>query len=274
MIGGAAIVLGAGRWPDALSLGEETARSPGAETGALGLRLTLGAGLMAGGRHIGGGRYRLRRAGRPALRAGKGGVPAGRHDGAADAGRRRAGAVGRYPGAEGLRIAARRLHVAGRRAVPGPRDPPVARRIACGMIPLAVRSLVCRRGTRAALESVGLAFAAGELTVIVGPTARARPRCCAISPGSTPPPPARSSSTAGPIAGFAVAIRARRVAYLPQGALAYRPLLGRDLAALGRLPHGVDLSRPLAPTDARWRVRRRGARRPSNRHTFPGRTRG
>src|SRR4029077_5851091 len=34
MIGGAAIVLGAGRWLDALSLGEETARSLGAETGA------------------------------------------------------------------------------------------------------------------------------------------------------------------------------------------------------------------------------------------------
>ena len=48
MIVGAAIVLGAGRWLDALSLGEETARSLGAETGALGLRLTLGVGLMVG----------------------------------------------------------------------------------------------------------------------------------------------------------------------------------------------------------------------------------
>jgi iron complex transport system permease protein len=48
MIIGAAIVLGAGRWLDALSLGEETARSLGAETGRLGLRLTLGVGLMVG----------------------------------------------------------------------------------------------------------------------------------------------------------------------------------------------------------------------------------
>ncbi|MGD9883845.1 FecCD family ABC transporter permease [Reyranella sp.] len=48
MIAGAVIVLGAGRWLDALSLGEETARSLGADTKSLGLRLTLGVGLMVG----------------------------------------------------------------------------------------------------------------------------------------------------------------------------------------------------------------------------------
>ncbi len=48
MIAGAAIVLGAGRWLDALSLGEDTARSLGVETKSLGLRLTLGVGLMVG----------------------------------------------------------------------------------------------------------------------------------------------------------------------------------------------------------------------------------
>jgi iron complex transport system permease protein len=48
MIAGAAVVLGAGRWLDALSLGEETARSLGAETRRLGLRFTLGIGLMVG----------------------------------------------------------------------------------------------------------------------------------------------------------------------------------------------------------------------------------
>ncbi|WP_425068765.1 FecCD family ABC transporter permease [Reyranella sp.] len=48
MILGATIVLGAGRWLDALSLGEDTARSLGADTRSLGLRLTLGVGLMVG----------------------------------------------------------------------------------------------------------------------------------------------------------------------------------------------------------------------------------
>ena len=45
---GGVVVLGAGRWLDALSLGEDVARSLGADTGRLGLRLTLGVGLMVG----------------------------------------------------------------------------------------------------------------------------------------------------------------------------------------------------------------------------------
>lgn len=48
MIAGALLVLGAGRWLDALSLGEDAARSLGVDTGRLGLRLTLGVGLMVG----------------------------------------------------------------------------------------------------------------------------------------------------------------------------------------------------------------------------------
>jgi len=48
MVAGATLVLGAGRWLDALSLGEEAARSLGADTRSLGLRLTLGVGLMVG----------------------------------------------------------------------------------------------------------------------------------------------------------------------------------------------------------------------------------
>jgi iron complex transport system permease protein len=48
MVAGALLVLGAGRGVDALSLGEDAARSLGVETGRLGLRLTLGVGLMVG----------------------------------------------------------------------------------------------------------------------------------------------------------------------------------------------------------------------------------
>jgi iron complex transport system ATP-binding protein len=44
-------------------------------------------------------------------------------------------------------------------------------------------------------------------------------------------------------------VRSRRIAFLPQGASVYWPLLGRDLVALGRLPHGADLSRPLSQAD-------------------------
>ena len=45
---GGVLVLGAGRWLDALSLGEDTASSLGADSGSIGLRLTLGVGLMVG----------------------------------------------------------------------------------------------------------------------------------------------------------------------------------------------------------------------------------
>lgn len=48
IIAGGVIVLGAGRWLDALSLGEDVARSLGADTGRLGICLTLGVGLMVG----------------------------------------------------------------------------------------------------------------------------------------------------------------------------------------------------------------------------------
>ena len=48
MVAGALLVLGAGRWLDALSLGEDAARSLGVDVGRLGLRLTLGVGLMVG----------------------------------------------------------------------------------------------------------------------------------------------------------------------------------------------------------------------------------
>jgi len=48
MITGGFVVFGARRWLDALSLGEDAARSLGADTAALGLRLTMGIGLMVG----------------------------------------------------------------------------------------------------------------------------------------------------------------------------------------------------------------------------------
>ena len=99
MIAGAAIVLGAGRWLDALSLGEETARSLGAETRPLGLRLTLGVGLMVGAATSVAGVVGFVGLVAPASRARPGRLQARRRPGAVDAGRRGPGAGGRYPGA-------------------------------------------------------------------------------------------------------------------------------------------------------------------------------
>ena len=48
IIAGGIVVLGTRRWLDALSLGEDTALTLGADTASLGFRLTLGVGLMVG----------------------------------------------------------------------------------------------------------------------------------------------------------------------------------------------------------------------------------
>jgi iron complex transport system ATP-binding protein len=118
------------------------------------------------------------------------------------------------------------------------------------MSPLVARALVCRLGTRTVLESVDIAFAAGELTAIVGPNGSGKTTLLRHLAGLDTAAGGRIELDGQAIAGFGVAERARRIAYLPQGASAYWPLLGRDLVALGRLPHGIDLGRPFAPGNA------------------------
>jgi len=118
------------------------------------------------------------------------------------------------------------------------------------MSPLSAHALVCRRGARTVLEAVDIAFAAGAVTAIVGPNGSGKTTLLRHLAGLDTAQAGQVELDGKPIAGFGVAERARRIAYLPQGASAYWPLLGRDLVALGRLPHGIDLSRPFAPGDA------------------------
>ena len=117
------------------------------------------------------------------------------------------------------------------------------------MTVLATRSLVRRRGERTVLDGIEVTFAGGQLT---------RDRRPQRGGQDHPAASARRSRFAGggevELDGSRVdrldaAARSRRIAYLPQSAAVYWPLLGRDLVALGRLPHGADLSRPLSPAD-------------------------
>ena len=253
MIVGAAIVLGAGRWLDALSLGEETARSLGAETGRARPAVHPGSRPHGRCRDIGRGRHRLRRPGGAASRAGEGRLQAGCDHGALDAGRGRARAGSRHPGAAAadcLRTAARRLHLACRCAFPGASYPSLTRGVACGMSRLAARALTCRRGARPVLEAVDIAFAAGEVTAIVGPNGSGKTTLLHHLAGLDVAAAGQVELDGTPLTSLGTAVRARRIAYLPQGASVYWPLLGRDLVALGRLPHGVDLSRPISSRDA------------------------
>lgn len=118
------------------------------------------------------------------------------------------------------------------------------------MTNLAARALTCRRGARAVLEAVTIAFAAGEVTAIVGPNGSGKTTLLHHLAGLDVAGAGQVELDGTPMASLGIAVRARRIAYLPQGASVYWPLLGRDLVALGRLPHGASLERPLVAADA------------------------
>jgi iron complex transport system ATP-binding protein len=118
------------------------------------------------------------------------------------------------------------------------------------MTKLAARSLVCRRGSRTVLESIDVAFAADQVTAIIGPNGSGKTTLLRHLAGLDHATGGDVELDRVPLGKLAAGVRARRIAYLPQGASVYWPLLGRDLVALGRLPHGADLGRPLSPPDA------------------------
>ena len=115
---------------------------------------------------------------------------------------------------------------------------------------LAVRGLACRRGERAVLDGIDLTFAAGEVTALVGPNGAGKTTLLRHLAGLEVPAAGRVELDGRALAGIDRASRAKLIAYLPQAASVFWPLTGRDLATLGRLPHGADLTRPLAATDA------------------------
>lgn len=122
--------------------------------------------------------------------------------------------------------------------------------MACHMIALAARAIVCRRGTRTVLQGVDLSFSQGEVVAIVGPNGAGKTTLLRHLAGLEKPASGRVEIEGKAVDGLDALQRARRVAFLPQGASVYWPLLGRDLVALGRLPHGANLGRPLVAADA------------------------
>jgi iron complex transport system ATP-binding protein len=115
---------------------------------------------------------------------------------------------------------------------------------------LAVRGLVSRRDHAVVLDGIDLAFDAGQVTAIVGPNGAGKTTLLRHLAGLDTPAAGQVQLRGQPLASLGSAIRAWSIAYLPQAASAYWPLRARDLVALGRLPHGADLSRPLKTHDA------------------------
>jgi iron complex transport system ATP-binding protein len=117
------------------------------------------------------------------------------------------------------------------------------------MSTLAARALVCLRGARRVLDGVDIAFAAGQVTAIVGPNGSGKTTLLRHLAGLDGAASGQVEIDGTPLGQLAASNRARCIAYLPQGASVYWPLLGRDLVALGRLPHGANLERPLGAAD-------------------------
>lgn len=115
---------------------------------------------------------------------------------------------------------------------------------------LSVRGLVSRRDHAVVLNGIDLAFESGQVTAIVGPNGAGKTTLLRHLAGLDAPAAGRVEVRGEPLASLAPVLRASSIAYLPQAASAYWPLRARDLVALGRLPHGANLSRPLRTEDA------------------------
>ena len=117
------------------------------------------------------------------------------------------------------------------------------------MTVLAAHALVRRRGERTVLDGIDVTFVGGQLSAVVGPNGAGKTTLLRLLAGLDSPDSGEAVLDGRRVDRLDAAVRSRRIAYLPQSAAVYWPLLGRDLVALGRLPHGADLSRPLSPSD-------------------------
>jgi iron complex transport system ATP-binding protein len=115
---------------------------------------------------------------------------------------------------------------------------------------ISVCGLVSRRDHAVVLDGIDLAFEAGQVTAIVGPNGAGKTTLLRHLAGLEAPSAGQVELRGQKLSSLGSAVRASGIAYLPQAASAYWPLRARDLVALGRLPHGADLSRPLATGDA------------------------
>ena len=100
-----------------------------------------------------------------------------------------------------------------------------------------VDGLTVRLGGRTVLDGVSLRAAAGELVCVLGPNGAGKSTLLRAIAGLVPAQ-GRVSLDGADLLALPPAVRAKRVAYLPQGHVAHWPIPARDAVAIGRLPHG------------------------------------
>lgn len=114
---------------------------------------------------------------------------------------------------------------------------------------LTVDGLHVTLGRREAVADVSFAAGPGAIVAIVGPNGAGKTSLLRALAGLVP---SRGLVRLGAddLARLAPRERARRVAYLPQGHEVHWPLSGREIVALGRLPHGAGDPANLSARDA------------------------
>ena len=103
---------------------------------------------------------------------------------------------------------------------------------------LACENLGIHVGGRALLQDMNLAVRPGELLGIVGTNGAGKTSLLRALVGLTRPTSGGVLLDGRALGSWPADARARRLAYLPQGHAVHWPLPGRELVALGRLPHG------------------------------------
>jgi iron complex transport system ATP-binding protein len=111
---------------------------------------------------------------------------------------------------------------------------------------IAAESIAVRLDGRAVLDGVSLAVAPGELVALVGPNGAGKSTLLRVLAGLASPDAGRVTLDGLPLNDLAPRVRARRIAWLEQGARAAWGMSVREIASLGRLPHGDAAAAPVA----------------------------
>jgi iron complex transport system ATP-binding protein len=111
---------------------------------------------------------------------------------------------------------------------------------------IAAEDLVVRLDGRIVLDRVSLAVAPGELVALVGPNGAGKSTLLRALAGLIRPAAGQVTLDGTRLDALAPRARARRIAWLEQGARAAWGLTVREVATLGRLPHGDSAAAPVA----------------------------
>ncbi|WP_291295141.1 ABC transporter ATP-binding protein [Elioraea sp.] len=103
---------------------------------------------------------------------------------------------------------------------------------------IAAHAIAVTRGGQRVLDGIDLTVSPGTLTALAGPNGAGKSTLLGVLAGLTTPDGGSVTLDGAAIVAMARAERARRIAWLEQGARAAWGLSVREIAALGRLPHG------------------------------------